>query len=68
MAEAQRHGAAAALLPADVIEIKRARKTKTLHTARHLADRFGVHPAAIHAVWRGRTWRPAPRSSKELAA
>lgn len=55
LAEAQRAGDT--LTPADVIDIRRARKSRTLHTARLLAERHGVNPSAIHAIWKGQTWR-----------
>jgi len=63
--EAQRNGDMAVLLPADVIEIRRARKAKTMHTAQHLAERFGVHPQAIRAIWKGQTWRACSKPSKD---
>lgn len=68
--DAQREGDASVLLPADVIEIRRARKTKTMHTATHLAERFGVTSSAVRAIWKGQTWRPCGKPSKgaEVAA
>lgn len=54
---AKRHGITTVLTTADVLEIKRAKKNKTLHTAQHLADRFGVLPGAIREIWRGGTWK-----------
>lgn len=57
LTEAQRAGVAATLTPSDVREIRCAKKGHTLHTARHLSERYGVLPASIHAIWKGQTWR-----------
>lgn len=40
----------------DVVEIMRARKTKTRGTAKLLAERYGVSHWTIYDVWRGRSW------------
>lgn len=68
LTEAQRVGVAATLTPADVIDIRRARKGRTLHTASLLAERHGVNPSAIHAIWKGQTWRPVRTTNIEAAA
>ena len=57
MTGAKRDGINTTLTTADVLEIKRAKATKTLHTATHLADKFGVDSGAIRAIWRGETWK-----------
>lgn len=68
LTEAQRSGIAATLTSADVIDIRRARKGRTLHTASLLAERHGVLPSTIRAIWKGQTWRPVRHPIKELAA
>jgi hypothetical protein len=62
--EAKRNGQNTILLPGEVSEIRQARKTKTMHTANHLAERHGVHPATIRAIWKGQLWRRATSSSE----
>lgn len=54
-----RAGVSTKLMPADVIEIKRARKDRTLHTASLLAERFGVSSQTIRDIWRGHSWGKA---------
>lgn len=59
-AEANRNGANTHLLPADVIEIRKAKK-KGLNSARVLADHYGVSERAIYDVWSRRSWsKPRP--------
>ena len=49
-------GINATLTPLDVLEIRKAKKTRTLHTAAHLAEKFNVRPDAIRCIWGGKTW------------
>lgn len=55
-AEACRAGVAATLTPADVREIKDARKAKTINTAAALGDRYGISSRQIREIWRGTSW------------
>ena len=56
-ADANRAGVGTVFLPADVVEIKRAKKHRTPCTARILAERYGCSVIAIRDIWSGRTWR-----------
>ena len=67
LTEAQREGIGATLTPADVTDIRRARKGRTIHTANLLAERHGVNPSAIRAIWKGQTWRPVRRIEQGAA-
>lgn len=49
------------LLPGDVLEIQMAKEDAGPNTARLLAEKFDVNPGAIHAIWRGTTWRRGKR-------
>lgn len=66
-AQANRAGVGASLLPADVIEIKRAKKGHAFHTAAQLAERHGVSSRLIHDIWGGRAWGRAGARSKVAA-
>lgn len=56
-ADANRSGDATIILsPADVQEIRRAKKDKGPNTARVLAERIGCSTGAIRDVWSGRSW------------
>lgn len=55
------------LLPGDVIDIKRAKKTANQYTATKLAAQKGCSPQTIRDIWRGRSWR-VMRTTKEKAA
>lgn len=60
-ADGVRTGINTTLTPADVTEIKRAKKDRTLHTATLLADRFGVSSQTVRDIWRGSSWaKPKP--------
>lgn len=68
-AEANRQAVNTLLLPADVTEIRAARKNKGPATARMLANRYGVHPNTIRDIWRRRSWsrpraNPGPGAAK----
>jgi hypothetical protein len=56
-AEANRGAAGATLLPADVVEIRKAERTA--NNARHYADRYGVTVGTIRDVWARRSWTRA---------
>lgn len=59
-AEANRAGVQTLLMPADVAELRAARK-KGLNSARVLAEHYGVSERAIHDVWARRSWsKPRP--------
>lgn len=55
-ADANRDAVTTVLTPADVAEIRRHKKTKTIHTAQHLAGRYGCSAALVRDVWRGTAW------------
>lgn len=70
-AEANRAGIAAMLTPAEVREIKAAKKGHTHHTAAHLAQRHGCSPQTVHDIWARRSWGMAgarSRASSERSA
>lgn len=54
---ATRNGIGSHLLPQDVIEIRRAKKTKGRYTASHLAEKHGVSPTTIRDIWNGKSWK-----------
>jgi hypothetical protein len=56
-AEACRNSVQTKLLPSDVLEIQMAKEDAGPNTAPQLAAKFDVQVAAIHAIWRGTTWR-----------
>lgn len=66
-ADACRSGIGATLTPADVREIRQAAKDRGLHTARGLAQRFGVTDRHIRDIWRGRTWGRAKSTTAKQA-
>lgn len=55
-ADAIRSGMQPVLTPADVAEIRAAKRDRGPNTARLLADRLGCHENTIRDVWRGRTY------------
>ena len=60
-AESCRRGVTASLMPADIIEIRRARKNRTPNMRQHLADHYGVAPSTISDIWGRKSWRkPQP--------
>lgn len=60
-ADACRSGVQTTLTPADVVEIKAARKTRGLNTSAALATRYGVSPNTIKSIWQGKSWaKPKP--------
>lgn len=64
-ADANRAGVGATLLPADVIDIKRAKKTRTFGTADVLAQKHGCSKREIFDIWGGRAWgKPGARSRR----
>lgn len=52
-----RHGSGTKLSKAEVIEIKRAKKTKAWGLGARLAKKFNVSSALIHDIWSGRAWK-----------
>lgn len=58
-ADACRGSVQTVLLPADVVEIKRAKKTRNQFTATKLAAQMGCSVQTIRDIWRGRSWRNA---------
>lgn len=56
-AENCRQGAGTTLIPADVLEIRRAPRNQA--SARHLGSRFGVSENLIRDIWGKRAWRAA---------
>ncbi len=55
-AHANRASVQTVLMPADVIEIRRAKKDRGPNTARVLAEKIGCSQQAIRDIWRGRSW------------
>lgn len=55
-AAANRQSVQHTLLPADVVEIRKAKADAGPNTPRLLAERYGVSVGTIHDVWSGRTW------------
>ena len=66
-ADANRAGVGATLLPGDVIDIKRAKKTRTLGMAGVLAQRYGCSTREIFDIWGGRAWGKPGARSKAVA-
>ena len=67
-ADANRAGVGATLLPGDVVEIKRAKKLRTLGTATALAQRYGCSKREIFDIWGGRALgEPGTRNKKAVA-
>ncbi|GAA0721572.1 HNH endonuclease signature motif containing protein [Dokdonella soli] len=58
-ADACRASVNTSLLPADVIDIKRAKKDAGPNTARVLADKHGCSPQTIRDIWKRRSWSRA---------
>lgn len=58
-AENARHGITTILTSADVLEIKAARKDRTLNTRALLAERYGVSQQTISDIWSNRSWSRA---------
>lgn len=56
IADANRNAVTTKLLPADIVEIRAAKKTATHATATILADRYGVSLSTIKEIWRGEVW------------
>lgn len=72
-AEANRDGPGATLTPADVQQIRAAKKTRMPHTARLIADSYGISPQTVRDIWRRNSWakpRPnhGPRGRKDATA
>jgi len=60
-AENCRQGITASLTPADVVEIRRAKRHGGVNMRQHLADRYGVAPSTISDIWGRKSWRkPKP--------
>lgn len=57
LADAQRSGDNAVLLPGDVREILRMKKCRGPGVAKSLAERLGCSEQTIRDIWRGDTWR-----------
>jgi len=55
-AENCRHGNGCKLTPAQVAEIKSAKKCRKWGDAAKLARRFSVSSSLIHDIWNGRAW------------
>lgn len=66
-AVANRAGVGATLLPSDVVDIKRAKKTRTFGTATALAQRYGCSRREIFDIWGGRAWGEPGTRSKAVA-
>lgn len=66
-ADANRAGIGATLTPADVLDIKRAKKGRTIGTAALLAERYGVSRRLIFDIWGKRAWSKAGLRSKARA-
>lgn len=67
-AEACRNGVQTTLTPADVSEIKAAKKDRGPNTAKALAARYGVLPGQVREIWRGVSWgKPGKRREKKAA-
>lgn len=65
--DACRNGVQASLTPADVAEIKAAKKERGPNTANALASRYGVSVNTIRDVWRGASWgKPGKRSARNI--
>lgn len=62
-AQACRQSVQTKLMPADVSEIRAARRNSSPLTAQQLAARFDVSPQTIHDIWRGDAWS-APRKNR----
>lgn len=61
--DACRNGVGATLTAGDVAEIRKAKCDRGPNTARVLAERYGVEPGQINAIWRGTSWgRPGRRT------
>lgn len=69
-ADANRCGAGTILLPADVLEIKREKASRTAGLAETLAHRYGCSRRLIFDIWGGRAWsrRQAPRTDHNRAS
>lgn len=61
IADARRQASDVKLLPADIAEIRAAKATASLHTASHLAGRYGVTPGTIRDIWNGVSWNKRRR-------
>jgi hypothetical protein len=61
-ADANRSSIQTKLLPADVAEIKAEKDTRNAHTARMLAERYGVSEQTIRDIWRGGSWARARKN------
>lgn len=57
MADANRSAVNTKLLPADIVEIRAAKKSATHATVDILAGRYGVSPITIREIWNGKSWR-----------
>lgn len=55
-ADACRSGVQSTLTPADVAEIKTAKKDRGPNTASALAARLGVQPGQVREIWKGTSW------------
>lgn len=56
-ADANRAAVTTVLTAADVAEIRKAKKDATMHTAQHLAGRYGCSASLVRDIWRRNIWK-----------